>query len=451
MNAELEGKKPSLGGLRAERTRLEAKRQALLTRHGYPRPDFRELEAALQERIEELDTQIATLEKGDRQGQSVEEQKARPTKEKEVIMPEESAHAQAPATASSPSPVGNVWIQVDLEIVYNAFVLGRRKGPRQASVPVGRVFVLSHDHDTFDQEGLPEVYLAGEVVSKSRLRGKAQCWVVELAEFPGKVSFRVIQPLAAISQTEDDVASLDASFYIRLQDPILLLRRAGGKWMTEQDRTSLNERVKEDIRERLRQIIASRIQLWSGDERQVYGEIFSGLDGELRRIGLRVDTTGAMEMPIVALRRYPASLYEIALQFAKAERMAQYMIDAGQQEVLIEQTGLSQRNLTAIEAASEERGVGLFLVLKDAPSEVKRRMADWLEEQGAKMVATFVRELYSTEPSEQEVKLSEQVLLAALRNPMLTVGEWLQRGSEAPQVTLFQRLQSRLEMVSSSA
>jgi len=441
--------------LQSELMRLEAKRRALLTRRGHPKPGLQEMEAELRRQIEELHRKIVALQQGEsRQVAPPEEVKPEKEKgEKEVVMPKDkaSAHTQAPATALAPAPLSNVRIQVELEIVYNAFMLGGKGQPSRASVPVGRVFVLSHDHDTYDQEGLPEVYLAGEVVSKNRLWGKAQCWVVELAEFPGKVSFRVIQPLAAISQTEDDVASLDASLYIRLQDPILLLRRVGGKWMTEQDRISFNKRVEEDIQRRLEQVLAGRIQLWSGDERQVYDRLFSGLDGELERIGLRVDTTNAMETSIIAIRRYPANLYEVALQLAKAGRMAQYMIDAGQQEVLLEQTGLSQRNLTAIEAVSEERGVGLFLVFKDASPEAKEKMAGWLEAQGAKIAATFAQKLYSEEHEEREVKLSEQVLLAALRNPMLTIGEWLQKESETPQVTLFQRLQSRLGMVSSSA
>jgi hypothetical protein len=433
---------------------IESKRQALLTRQGYPKSGLQEMELELRQTIEDLQQQITNLEQ-EKNGQeeSLEETsfEDKEKEDKEITMSQSQTSSQVEVSTedSYPTLPDNILIQIELEPIYNAFTL--EKG-YEGSVPAGRIFVLSYDHDTYDQEGLPEVYLAGEVVSKNRLRGDVQCQVAELAEFPGKVSFRVIQSLTAISQTDDDVASLDASFYVRLRDPLLLLRRAGGNWMTERGRATFNEEVREVIRERLGQILTSRIQLWSEDEHQLYEKIFSSLDDGLRRIGLCVDTSNANapETSIIAVRRYPANLYEIALQFAKAERTIRYMIEVGEHDKLVEQTGFSENDLRDLVVIEAETGVGLLLQLRGASPEMKEKVADWLETQGVKIAAAFVRDLYAEENAQQAIKLSEQVLLAAIRNPMLTMGEWLQRGSDIPQAPLFQRLQSRVERASAS-
>jgi len=75
----------------------------------------------------------------------------------------------------SSEPASNVQqppmeIKADLEVLQGAFRLGARGSPRKMEVRVGHVIVLSYGHEFADASGLPEVYLAGEVVRCDPLR-----------------------------------------------------------------------------------------------------------------------------------------------------------------------------------------------------------------------------------------------------------------------------------------
>jgi len=337
-------------------------------------------------------------------------------------------------------------IQVRLEIIRQTFVL---KSKERIAVPIGSVYVLAHDHETYDEGGLPEVYLAGEVVRKSPLRkDKTKCWVVELAEFPGRVTFRIAQPLAGISLTGGDTASVEARFLIRLYDPLLVLRRGG--WSMEKEPFEFNKSLSDDLCRFLEKTLYSAgIQLWSGDETRVFGRIFSDLDDYLQSVGLRIDTVNpqAVAPSIIAFRRYPQALYEIALQFAQAERTVRHLISAGKREALTNKLGLSDRDLDAIALGEGRDGVALFRRIITASSEVKPRMITWLKEMGAGLAAVFIDGLMADKHVERSIKLSEQVMLNAIRNPMLTIGEWLQQEEGEPfRLTRFQRIENRLRL-----
>lgn len=354
-----------------------------------------------------------------------------------------SAETQAPSAARPAFLVDNPSVQVELQILHNALVLGTRKSPHRISVRPGRVFVLAYDYETFDVGGFPEVYLDGEEITKRDLRDKAECWAIELAEFPGEIDFRITRRLAAISRTEEDVASVFASYSIRLRDPLTLLRRSGGQWEENQSREAFNQKRSEEIEQGLKSILhQSGLRLWSGDEQLVFDEIRSQLDDLLRRIGLRVD------LDIDVRRRYPRDLHELSLQFRRGEQVIHHESEAGQIEILAEKIGLSSENLRDIAASSERLGVRLFRALILASESTKERASEWLKSKRAQMAGTYVEELYSGEYSEQEVKLSEQVVLWAIRNPMLTVGEWLQEESAPHRPTPFERRQSRLKTLS---
>lgn len=354
-----------------------------------------------------------------------------------------SAQTQAPSAAPSTFPVDNPSVQVELKILHHALVLGTRKSPRRISVKPGRVFVLAYGYETFDVGGFPEVYLYGEEITKRELRDKAECWAIELAEFPGKIDFSITRRLAAISRTEEDVASVSASYSIRLWDPLKLLRRSGGQWEENHTREAFNQERSEEIEQRLKSILhQSGLRLWSGDEQLVFDEIRSQLDDLLKRTGLRVN------FDIDVRRRYPRDLYELGLQFRRSEQVIRHESEEGQIEVLTERTGLSSEDLRDIAASSERLGVRLFRVLIQASESTKERASEWLKRERAEMASAYVEELYSGEYSEQEVKLSEQVVRWAIRNPMLTIGEWLQEESPPHRPIPFERRQSRLKTLS---
>ena len=116
-------------------------------------------------------------------------------------------------------------IDFNIDLILNVYDIGGKGNPSRLSVPIGRVAVLSHDQEAFDHDALPEVYLAGETIAKSRLRKGTQCVVAELAECPGTVSVTVTQRLAGISLTDNDLAFVKFLYHVRLEDPIKLLSR----------------------------------------------------------------------------------------------------------------------------------------------------------------------------------------------------------------------------------
>jgi hypothetical protein len=336
-------------------------------------------------------------------------------------------------------------IKANLEVIQGAFRLGARGSPRKMEVPVGHVVVLSYGHEFADASGLPEVYFAGEVVQRDPKRKGVPCWAVQLSEFPGRVDLQARQVLAAISQSEDDPASIRISFYIRLYDPILLLRRIGGKWEQEADRASFNRQIQADVESWLRSLLERDIQIWSGDERDVLGRIFYELDEFLRRMGLRVDTTdgGAATSAMIFTRYYPPALYDLSFQFAQAERLLRHLFQQGAN--IPQATGLSEEDVHRIAVSEDRAGTALFRTLMDAAPGVKEKIAQWLEASGKREAASFIKTLYK-KYQEREIKLSEQVLLSAIRNPWLTQGEWLKEMSESP-ATRFQQIERRVRSI----
>ena len=398
---------------------LERGLGALLTSEGKPKPGKEEEVEALNRQIMELRSQM----KGHR--------KESPEKERGL--------EKRRQVKTQPSPtVGGASVQVKLDLLRKVFVLGGRRGVQHAVVPIGSVFVLAYDYETTDEGGLPEIYLEGETVRKDPLRKDARCEVVELAEFPGRIRFYLTRPLVAISRSEEDVATLEAEYVLCLREPIRFLRRARGQWHLGKDPDRVNQEIAQDLERQGEGILhASGLRLWSGDESKVFADVLAALNGYLGQIGL-----GAEE--VYVKRVYPLYLHEIALQFARVERAIRYEIEVGWSEDLAGQVGFSRKELEQIAASTEQEGATFFEILTRAQPEVKQKAAEWINREiGARAAADFIKELYSGRHEEREVKLSEQVVRWAIRNPMLTVGEWLEKKPSEP--TLFQRLESRIE------
>jgi hypothetical protein len=297
------------------------------------------------------------------------------------------------------------------------------------------------------------VYLYGETVEKDRRREDAECLVVALKEHPGNVSCRAKEHLAAISTTEDDKAWIDLFLSIQLKDPIEVLRRFGGEWKTPQARErsskELNQQVTQLVDHRLREIfINDKIQLWSREKREVADWIFYELDRDLKRWGLRIEASeGKPSLSIV--RRYPNNLYEIALQFGKAELLLLEAVQAGRKATILKQLELVLEDLMAIQSVAEQgdrgSGAGLFLAIKDKPMSTREKVSQWLEIQAGATAASFLKGLYSDTNTEQAIRLSEQVLLAAFRNPVLGLGEWLDMDADRYQHAHYRHLQSEFD------
>ncbi|MFH2103365.1 MAG: hypothetical protein ABIJ39_08435 [Chloroflexota bacterium] len=327
-----------------------------------------------------------------------------------------------------PLPVGTT-AEIGFDVVLAAFTLGRRKQAR-AGVPTGQVYVLSHGFETVDQNGFPEIYLAGEVVEKNLKRKDVDAWVAALNEDSGNIRFTARQHLAGVSLHEEDLAQ--ASFIIpaRLRDPIQTLRRSGNKWMIMDGRKAINLMLKEQIEHRISEILLDRIQLWSAEKRDVLTRVCAFLVQDLKEWGLVLNTEA-----VSLVRQYPQNLYDVVFEFAAAEQTILDIIAEGKSDQLAEKTGLSSEQLTAIQVSARQTysgGDGLFLVIRDLDSNKRSRIVGWLKELSKASAAGFVEELYSGKHSEQEVKLSEQVLLHAFKNPILGLGEGLDTDLDRP-------------------
>lgn len=338
-------------------------------------------------------------------------------------------------------PDSSLDVKVRMDVLVHALRLGGRKGdPTSISVPPGHVVVLSHGGELADPGGKPNVYLAGEVATRSRYHKSVPCWALQLREFPGRVDIHARRVLAAISPSDEDQASLSLSFYVRLRDPMLLLRRAGGKWETEKDRDDFNRRLESEVKEWLEALLEQDLRIWSGDTSSVLTSVFQAADDYLRRIGLRVDTTdgGESTSALIFTRRFPSRLYDLAFQFAQGERALRLGGPS-----ICEKSGIPESEAQAITASSDRAGVALFRWLMGARPEARKQLADWLSQLGMQDAASFIRNLYLGKVKEREVALSEQVLLSAIRNPWLTQGEWLRQASESP-LTRFQQIEDKI-------
>ncbi|MBM3175033.1 MAG: hypothetical protein FJZ93_04795 [Chloroflexi bacterium] len=365
----------------------------------------------------------------------------------------------------------SVSLEIDLrDLIIRVHALGGFGNPATVTVVTGCVAVASHAGETFDQDGIPEVYLPGEIVGRSEFRGSKNCYVAVLAQYPGTVMVDVAQRLAGLSQDATDLAVVRFLYLLRLEDPIKLLSREarwcdpGGParpaWLfrpASPGRPSgaelLKEKVKKLIEMETESTVHDRVQLWSNpDIREVSGSLFSRLDGLLRAWGLRLDSVSAN-------RRYPASLYKIVLQFKTAEKC---LLDAEPMErhqILIERLGLREANLPGIIAdirnfseSGKRGGAGLFTVVKE-----RRRLAaeqgrlsieglvEWLQDESLLEAAIFLEELYSDKYDTQERELTEQIVFSAFRYPMLGLGEWGDTEHSLADVSRYRRIEARWE------
>lgn len=315
-------------------------------------------------------------------------------------------------------------VSFDIELILSVYTLGGKGRPGRASVPIGRVAVVSHDQEAFDHDSLPEVYLAGETITRSRFRRDAECVVIELAEYPGTVTVNLTQRLAGVSLTDGEMASARFLYHLRTEDPIKLLSREP-KWMTSDGAERLKTRVKELVNDELYATLSDSIYLWSHpDIREVSGSIFSRLDRTLKAWGLRLES----EVP--GYRVYPPLLYEVVLQFKESE-IDLLEMEPAEKYLLLERLGLQNADLLKIQNISAQKGLGagLFSAAKDRKKQIDP-FIEWLasEEQMARAAAGFLRGVYSGDHSTQDVELTEQVVLAAFRHPMLGLGEWEDTG-----------------------
>ncbi len=334
-------------------------------------------------------------------------------------------------------------ISVDVNLITGLSVLG---GVR-VSVPPGQVFVLSHG-DLHDQSGFPEVYLAGETVEKNRHRKDVPAIVYQLLEYPGAIRCNLRQWLAGISISEEDVATLSLHIPLYLRDPIQTIRRAGEPLTKPDDRQRVNMQFAERVTHRLQAAFVDRIQLWSAEKREILDRFVEILKPDFEEWGLKSDVDPEKNK-ISMIRHCPPNLYEIVLQFSRAEQILLEGFKADREIQLTKDTGLLHEDLVAIQTIADQKdkgdGAGLFLTISTPPTSSRDVLVSWLKQTAGAGAENFVRELYYGKHSDADVKLSEQILLSAFRSPILGLGEWFDVNLDASIFTHYRFLAQNLD------
>lgn len=312
--------------------------------------------------------------------------------------------------------------KIDVHLILDAFELGGKKQPTQARVPDGRIFLLAHDYDTYDQDSIPEVYLPGELVRVNENRKAAKRVVAVLPKEPGEIRFVIREKLVGISASDDDLASISFIIQLRVVDPKKLVDRSRGKWTNTPDREAFDNEFSSFFYHKVSEILSDKIQLWSADKRSVKERLIGTLIPEFERYGLRIDSNSLV-------RRYPSRLSEIALEFARVE---QILIDMLQDErnKKIDAFGISPKDRIMLEASLDlpdrKKGDWLFNMVVISSPQVRGNIKQFLILNNANFAANCLQELYETGQLDEDVKFSEQVLISAFRNPLLALGEWLE-------------------------
>ena len=331
-------------------------------------------------------------------------------------------------------------IDVNFGVVKDAYPIGKALHSGRLNVPIGQVFVFGNMG--IDEGGFSEVYLGRETILPGRKDRKSL--VAVLAEVPGEINCMANQWLAGISVSKDNVAKVSLKIPIFLNDPVQVLKRSGGAWMSVDGRKNIDHDNNEQIEHRLQEIMTDRIQFWSGEPHEILDRVCTMLNRDLSEWGLLIKAES-----ISIIRQLPKTLYEIVTQFSKAEQAILDSLANGRRTQVIDQSSLTDEDLTFIEAASERenagRGEGLFMVLRDRMStlaskpDVFTKLFNWIRIHGGASAVNYASEIIrlygrttqsdfdsNKEPGVSDIKLSEQVLLSAFRNSLIGLGEMIE-------------------------
>lgn len=384
-------------------------------------------------------------------GKEKEEQNLRETVKQQTIviqkLLEDWINAQLTSvsekTPTSPSrpPIFEPNVEVDFSLVKDAFPVDRFSRAGYINVPMGQVYVFGHQ--SIDDVGFPEVYLGGEVVlSKNKDKHSL---VAVLAQSPGEIRCIANQWLAGISVSKDNPSRISIRLPVHLHDPRMTLMASRGSWLSEDGRKNINHDIHEQLIDQFQEMLSDRIQLWSAEKRDLYGKMQDSLGKYLESWGLCI-----IPELVSIVRQYPKNLYEIVLQFAKAE---QFILDTAgrrQKSEVFDQWEILPDELTYIEASARQSksngGEGLFQIIKDKKlpmlsekPELRAKFVDWLRIHGGANAANYVSEIIKiyisiskTDNSADrdaglaDIRLSEQIITHAFRNPIIGLGEWLE-------------------------
>jgi hypothetical protein len=329
-------------------------------------------------------------------------------------------------------PLPGLEIELQFNPVVRSSLLGVGGRSGEWTVPLGTVCVALRNDDPNDHDDLPSVYrspddstsdyrfLAGETISSSHSRKNEKFKVAVLRERPGRIWFQIVQRLPGISLTESEIAIAQFEYFLTVQDPIQLLS-IEPEWDQPTGQERLGKEITRSLRREIKSLLLEDIKLWSSPTiDEVSARILEQLDRKLPVWGLGVEKVAFAE------RRFPAQLSEVVLQFASAE-IELLESPEDRKHYLFRKLGLSAVDEVELRNISEKDGIGagLFSMAMKKSSRANS-FIEWFGTKAdyAMSVVKFLREVFSGKYDLREVELTEQVMLAAFKHPLLGLGEW---------------------------
>lgn len=334
------------------------------------------------------------------------------------------------------------YVSVYLEPI-KTYTIGKGAKQTQMRVGPGRI-VYAPRHGPEDRERLPEVYLEGESVILESYGGDDRCQVFDMALETGRFGAKVRHPLAGISITQDDVASISLEFKLRIEDPEKYLSRCADP-TSEQGFKILRGDVARFITGYIKATFQEDIQLWSKPKvGQVADIVFARLDDKIKEWGLR------LRKAVSAERKYPARLNDLVMDFRSTEQEF-FDLDLHRREALREEWGFQVAAIAEMQHVSEKggRGAGLLWIARKHKSHIEPFL-EWLtvKRNPATVARDFLKEIYIDQRhSRDDIELSEQLVFSAIRHPVLGLGEWADTELEHPERSEYLILEGFLQAV----
>jgi hypothetical protein len=334
------------------------------------------------------------------------------------------------------------YVSVYLEPI-KTYTISKRSKQTQLRVGPGRI-VYAPRQGPEDRERLEDFYLEGERIVLESYGEDDTCQVFDLALEAGRFGAKIRRPLAGISITQEDVASISLEFKLRIENPQKYIERCPEP-TSEQSLKILRSDVARFIAGDVKATFQEDIQLWSKPKvGQVADVIFARLDDKLKEWGLR------LRKAVTAERKYPARLNDLVMDFRATEQEF-FDLEPHLREALREEWGFQVAAIAEMQHVSEKmgRGAGLLWIARKHKANIEPFL-EWLtvKRNPATVARDFLKEIYVDQRYPRDAtELSEQLVFSAIRHPVLGLGEWADTELEQPEKSEYLILEGFLQTV----
>lgn len=287
-------------------------------------------------------------------------------------------------------------------------------------IPLGKVAVALESGGIVGQERSMKKYFGGEQVIVQR---GDEITLLLMRRHLLSLHIEIRQWLPAISWDEKDWATFLFLIEGRVEQPDYLVWNVGeGKSVEEfreralQEQQKLAELVGETCEHFLQE--EDNLRIWSLEEKDVLGAFEDLLKKKLETWGISVEVRGR--------RVYPQVLYEVGVELGSAEERARYLLERhGTLPWATNGDDFSQ-GLSRAREEGRVPGEWLLAVAQEYP-EMAEQIVNWLQGKelfrAAQLVAHIAKEA-KMGTARASTQLSVKLVMKALRQPRLTIGEW---------------------------